>query len=188
MSTAPQQPQLPAAWQTEHLRIRDSVPEDAPRLTAIFNACAYVGVWDETFQIVPESEVAGLVANSQSMDGEHARFRLQAITVQQTGELVGYFHLYQGVRQDPGAVGISMFVIHPDHHGQRYGDEVAQGLWRQLHSLGYRTVRLQVYLKNWPALRFWISQGFTTILRYEGAARLTPESYASLILAKELAT
>ena len=57
---------LPFRWETERLLMQDGQLEEVPRLTAIFNACSYVGPWDKTFQVVPEAEVAGLVTKSLS--------------------------------------------------------------------------------------------------------------------------
>jgi diamine N-acetyltransferase len=185
-SAIPERAQLPTRWQTKRLQITDSILADAPALAALFNACAYVGAWDETFHPVPDAELAELVTNSLATNGEHARFRLQCIRTGDTDQLVGYFHLYHGIPPNPATILITMFVIHPTYHGQRYGQEVAQGLWKQGRELGYPTVWLKVYLKNWPALRFWIGQGFTTIREYRGDPVLTPESYASLIVEKVL--
>lgn len=178
---------LPSRWETERLVMQDGQLDQAPRLTAIFNACSYVGPWDETFQVVPEAEVAQLVTKSLSQADSDRIFKLQAIRHKESPELLGYFHLYHGFRQHPEVVYISMFVIHPDAQGHKYGQEVVTGLSRQLQQLDYRAIHLNVFLKNWPALRFWIGQGFTTILDYRGAPRHTEESYADLLLEKRLA-
>jgi ribosomal protein S18 acetylase RimI-like enzyme len=61
-----------------------------------------------------------------------------------------------------------MFVLHPDWQGKHLGREVVEGLAEQLRALEYSAIWLRVYLKNWPALRFWITNGFTNILAYEG--------------------
>ncbi len=178
---------LPSRWETERLLMQDGQLEEVPRLTTIFNACSYVGPWDKTFQVVPEAEVAGLVTKSLSQAELDRTFKLQGIRHKESPELLGYFHLYHGIRQSPEAVYISMFVIHPEAQGHKYGQEVVTGLSSQVQQLGYRAIHLNVFLKNWPALRFWIGQGFTTILDYRGAPLHTEESYADLLLEKRLA-
>jgi ribosomal protein S18 acetylase RimI-like enzyme len=88
---------------------------------------------------------------------------------------------------EAGLVWVSMFVIHPDFQRRQYGQQVAAGLSSQLGMLGlYRAIWLEVYLKNWLALRFWIAQGFTRIIEYDGARKLSGEAQASLVLEKAL--
>ena len=179
---------LPPEWSTQRVRIRDSKLEDVPRLTAVFNACHYVAPWDATFQLVAESELAELVQKSLSTAGETAAFRLQYMESIDGRSPIGYFHLQHHSPRLPQAdtAFISMFVIHPDHQGQRYGQEVADGLVRQLAELGYATVWLEVYLKNWPALRFWLQQGFNKIIEYDGDKQFSESAQATLVLAKQL--
>jgi len=69
---------------------------------------------------------------------------------------------------------------------KRYGQEVAAGLIRQLAELGYAAVWLEVYLKNWPALRFWLQQGFNKIIEYDGDKQFSESAQATLVLAKQL--
>jgi diamine N-acetyltransferase len=165
--------------------MEDAILEDTPRLHAIFTACAYVEPWDPTFKIVPESELVGLVNQSLATEGDHYGFKLQPIRTQAEGETIGYFHLYHGLPY-PHLTSISMFVLHPDYQRHHFGQEVIAGLAEQLHALSYTALSLRVYLKNWPALRFWISAGFTTITQYQGDPTLTATSQASLRVEKQL--
>jgi ribosomal protein S18 acetylase RimI-like enzyme len=56
-----------------------------------------------------------------------------------------------------------------------------------LRALGtYRAAWVEVWLKNWPALRLWAKAGFDRIVRFRGDPLLTPESQASVILEQEL--
>jgi len=45
---------------------------------------------------------------------------------------------------------------------------------------------LEVYLRNWPALRFWTNAGFTTIVAYEGDREPGEGRVARLMLARPL--
>jgi diamine N-acetyltransferase len=178
-------PLLPSHWQTGHLVMEDATLEDVPRLHAIFTACAYVEPWDPTFKLVPESELAELVNRSLATEGDHYRFKLQPIRTQAEEETIGYFHLHHGLPH-PHLTSISMFVLHPDYQRHHFGQEVITGLAEQLRALGYTALSLRVYLKNWPALRFWISAGFTSITQYQGDPTLTATSQASLRVEKQL--
>ncbi len=179
-------PFLPQRWDTARYQIADSTPADVPLLTAVFNSCAYVEPWDPTFRPVAEAELAGLVAQSLADEGDARVFRLQAIRPRGGDDPVGYFHLWHR-RPQPDQVGISMFVIDAGHRGHGAGEEVVEALAARLAGLGYRAMRLEVYLKNWPALRFWIARRFTTIDGYEGDRAHDAASHASLRLARRLA-
>lgn len=176
---------LPPRWETARLVIEDGRSPDVSSLHAIFSACAYVAPWDDTFREVPLADLVALVNRSQTAVGEDYRFKLQCVREKATGEIAGYFHVSHGA-PEPHTVWISILVFHPDFQKQQYGRETIDGLCHQLLALGYEAIWLKVYLKNWPALRFWISNGFTKILKYEGDKTLTPSSYAAIRLERKL--
>ena len=176
--------QLPAAWTTHRLDVRDATPADADALTAIFNACAYVEPWDPTFRPVDRAELDRVI--KRSLDGdEHADFRLQVLRPRPDGAPLGYFHLFHGAPQ-PDVCWISMFVLLPDYQGQKLAGEAVDGLAERLAQAGYRAIWLHVYLRNWPALRFWTQHGFTTILTYDGDKAMTEGAQARLRLERLL--
>lgn len=177
---------LPVTWETVRLSVNDvSLHEVAP-LTALYNTCSYAEPWDPTFHLIPETEMAELISNSLSNATANSRFKLQTIRRKHDGALVGYFHLHHGLRHRPDLAYISMFVLHPSQQQQQYGSEVVQGISDYLRALGYPAIQLDVYLKNWPALRFWIKQGFTKIDDLRGDRTHSPESHARLRLEKTL--
>ncbi len=176
---------IPAHWATARLTISDSQATDTARLTQIFNACAYIEPWDPTFHPIPEAELAQLITDSLSHEPVRTNFRLQAIRPTLAAEPIGYFHGSHHM-PEPAIFFVSMFVLHPDHQRFGYGREVIEGLANQLQPRGYTGLWLRVYLKNWPALRFWIGQGFTSIVKYDGDPMHTADSQASLILAKKV--
>ncbi len=177
---------LPATWETARLSIKDVMLDEVALLTALYNTCSYAEPWDPTFHTVPESELAELVNESLSSEPAHRRFKLQTIRRKSDDTLVGYFHLYHGVRPRPDLAYISMFVLHPNQQQQQYGSEVAQGISDHLRALGYPAIQLDVYLKNWPALRFWIKQGFTKIDDLQGDRVHGADAHAQLRLEKTL--
>jgi ribosomal protein S18 acetylase RimI-like enzyme len=174
---------LPSAWETERLIVTDSRLEEVARLRDVFNACAYVGQWDPTFYVVGTEEITELVAMSLAAEGKTMpHFRMQSVHLKAAEGLIGYFHLTQG-EPEADLIWLSMFVIHPDYQARQYGAEVIAGLKHRLSRLnGYRAVRLEIYLKNWPALRFWLGQGFSKIVGYEGDKIHAAETQASLVL------
>lgn len=174
---------LPASWQTDRLHIADGVLESVPRLMAIFNACSHVGQWDPTFQIYPEEEFAGLVTRSMVDGVGNGRFQLQ--TIGHNDQLIGYFHCHHHHPQ-PQTLLISMFVLHPDVQKGGFGTEMIAGLAHTAKAIGHHAIWLEIFLKNWPALRFWIKCGFTTIIDMDGAPQHDATSHASIVVAKNL--
>lgn len=186
--TLPPSTFLPAQWSSDRLSVSDSTLVDAGRLTAIFNACSYAELWDPTFHLIEEDELRGLIKRSLSTAEADRYFRLQAIRVTGQDDPIGYFHLSHWSPRLPqtNTAFISMFVIDPAHQRQGYAQEIVAGLAECLAQLGYSAIWLEVYLKNWPALRFWIQQGFTHIIEYEGARTHSEAAHASLILERRL--
>ncbi len=79
-----------------------------------------------------------------------------------------------------------MFVMLPDFLGQKLAGVVVDALAEQLAQAGYRAIWLHVYLRNWPALRFWTQHGFTTIVTYDGDKVMAEEAQARLRLERPL--
>lgn len=186
--TLPPSTFLPAQWSTSRISVADSTLTDAARLTAIFNACNYAQPWDPTFRIIKEEELSLLIRESLSTEGEDLYFRMQTLHIAGQDDPIGYFHLshWSSQMSQADTAFISMFVIDPACQRQGYAQEVAAGLADHLAQLGYAAIRLDVYLKNWPALRFWIQQGFTGIVEYEGERTHSESAHASLILERRL--
>ncbi|MBK8902003.1 MAG: GNAT family N-acetyltransferase [Anaerolineaceae bacterium] len=174
---------LPSSWHTDRLHVADGAVEDVLQLMHIFNACSPVGKWDPTFKIYPEEEFSGLVAKSMADGVGNGRFQLQ--TIRHNHQPVGYFHCYHH-HPHPNILLVSMFVFHPDHQKGGYGTELVAGLAQQARTASHQAIWLEVFLKNWPALRFWIKSGFTTIIDMDGAPQHDATAHASIVVAKSL--
>ncbi|ETT41898.1 GNAT family N-acetyltransferase [Paenibacillus sp. FSL H7-689] len=66
------------------------------------------------------------------------------------------------------------------------GQELIQALTRHFSELGYKEIRINVALKNWPALRFWIKSGFNQISRIYGDLQHSEDTFANTELIKSL--
>jgi diamine N-acetyltransferase len=172
-------------WQTSRLSVNTSLLEEAPDLLEVFNSCAYVEPWDPTFKPVLLEEIAGLISTSLGI-GEKIdeRFLIQTIRHKETGEVIGYFHIYHSVPH-PNTVFMSMFVVRPELQKHHFGQEAFEGLVEQVREAGgWKAVWLQVYLKNWPAMRFWVRNGFTRIIEMRGDSIHEQNSHAAVVLEK----
>ena len=182
---------LPAQWTTERLLLRNVMAADSPRLLAIFNGNAPIGAWDPTFHPIPQAEMDGLVAASLARRNTRGdAFQMQALCWglghARAGEIIGYYHLVYGAPQ-PELVWIGMMVIDPQVQNGGLGSEALAGVGRRLRELAtYRAARVEVWLKNWPALRLWAKAGFDRIVKFRGDPLLAPESQASVVLEQDL--
>lgn len=177
---------MPSAWETARLVVRDVAPEEAPLIHALASACADVAPWDPTFAPLPDdAEHRLLVERSLSPVEEGTPpFRLQTIRLRD-GAPIGYYHLVHG-GPEPEDAWISMLLIHPDHQGKGYGEELVERLAGLLGELGYRAIKLDVYLRNWPALRFWTVRGFDTVVAVLGDRAHQEGAHARLRLRRGL--
>ena len=180
---------LPVLWTTERLIIRDSGPEEIDDLRDIFNANSHIGPWDPTFTVIASDEIRRLVEQSEARhqpNGEN--FQMQTIFIQESSERMGYFHIYHGEPKQPRLVFISMLTIRPECQKHGYGREVIEGVVDTCRQMGDRDViGVRVYLKNWPALRFWTGMGFKEIERIDGDKTLSEPAQASVVLLNRLA-
>lgn len=178
---------LPESWRTERLVVRDATMEDVPHLRNVFNACSYVGEWDDKFY--EETEEAFIQLVSKSLHINHTTkeiFKMQSVMLRGGTDMIGYFQLFHDSPM-PNRVWLSMFVVHPHFQKNRFGSELAYGLYDQFKHLGgYEAIWLKVCLKNWPALRFWINMGWKTIVHYEGDTVHAADTMASIVLEKKL--
>ena len=61
-----------------------------------------------------------------------------------------------------------------------------QDLSDQLRHLGFNEIRLVVDLKNWPAIRFWVQNGFDKVIEMVGDKTISENTFAHFILEKLL--
>ena len=178
---------LSPEWSTRRLTISNSTLAEIGEITEIFNSCHSVEDWDPSFYLVSNDETEGHINRSLDADEQANKvFRMQTIRATGTGQMVGYFHLMHGAPK-PDQIWMSMFVVHPEFQGGGFGQEVAEGLIAELKKLqDYSAVLLEVYLKNWPALRFWIQSGFCRIVAQRGEKKHSSEAHASLVLERSL--
>jgi len=59
---------LPKNWRTERLLVRDATMQDVPHLRSVFNACSYVGEWDNKFYEETEEAFIQLVTKSLKLN------------------------------------------------------------------------------------------------------------------------
>ncbi len=118
--------------------------------------------------------------------GKKHLHRLQTIALRKTGDIIGYAALYHGYsRKD--MLWIGMLAIAPHHQGKKYGMQFMAQFEKQARKVdGIASVGIGVALKNWPAMRFWIRNGFTEILEIKGEKKHAKDAFADLLLLKNI--
>jgi ribosomal protein S18 acetylase RimI-like enzyme len=173
---------FPKRWTTERTRIDNVRIAEAEVLTALFNSSSDIAELDPTFRAVDVKEVLGHIEESQRCEMLERGFRMQAIRLVETNELIGYLHFREATPK-PDVVALTMFFIRPEFRSKGYGREVADGLLKLLSDDPMnRTAWGRVWLKNIPAMRFWTRRGFTQVVEHNGQHIHVEGEHANIIL------
>ena len=118
--------------------------------------------------------------------GKKESYKMQSIKIKkQDKRLIGIISLYHGYSKDNN-IYITSMCIKNDYKKKGFGQEVIEQLINELKMLGYKEIRVNVSLKNWPALRFWINQGFNSVNGVHGDKIYSEKTFASLELTRIL--
>ena len=119
-------------------------------------------------------------------EGIQENYKLMKIKQLVDDAIVGYFDLYYGY-PDPNTVWISIFVIDKQYRTAGLGRKVVRSIFKELSICKWKKMGVGVYLKNWSALRFWISLGFDKVLGIYGDKQYSSETFSLIGLQKFLA-
>lgn len=115
-------------------------------------------------------------------EGEKNKYKLQTIRLMTDGQhLTGFMSLYHDYPSIDAAY-ISFFCIGNDYKSKGYGQEAIHHLVLELERLQYKQIRVNVALKNWPALRFWSKLGFDRIGGLYGDKEYSDSAHADMEL------
>lgn len=134
----------------------------------------------------PETEARATLLGQRlppgGVAGQHTH-----LSIRQGGRMVGFAAVYLGY-PGPQVAYLSIFFLEAALRGGGLGAEAVTGLKARLAALGFAQLRVGVSLRNWPALRFWARQGFTTVTKVSAQGDIAPEKFGSIELAAELTT
>lgn len=95
--------------------------------------------------------------------------------------VIGYFTIYHGFPENDIAY-IEFMYVDKGFQRQGYAAEAIKGLTGELTRLNYRAIRLNVAMKNWPGIRFWLHSGFTSITALHGDMECSEHTFANMEL------
>ena len=168
-------------FETERLLITLAKEEDCQALLAIGRS------WDSQ-QLLTGAEPVGLDYFIQGLKvghlppkGRKENYCLLLIRSKSDDQIVGFMEIYQGYPQEK-TLWLGQLIFDRDLRGQGFGREVIDGLKNWVISNGFEKIQLGVHLKNWPALKFWIANGFDKALRISGDAEYSENTFAVIAL------
>lgn len=177
--------QMPSVWKTKDLVIRDAIEEELPALEKIAIDCGYIEQWTglkyEKGDMLKEFRGQVLPPN-----GKKERNRTQTIASKKTNKPVGYVIFYHGYPKKD-VMWIGALMISPKHQGKKYGQQLVTQFAKEAKKLrGFSSIGIGVAVKNWPAMRFWIANGFTRIIKIKGDKTHAEKAFADLHLLKNI--
>ncbi|WP_105614989.1 GNAT family N-acetyltransferase [Vallitalea okinawensis] len=112
-------------------------------------------------------------------DASQEYYRCKSIHLRDSSKLIGFYDLYHGY-PEVTTLWIGMFLISSVFHKKGYGQEIINLIKKEAKEAGYNKLGIGVYLKNWPALRFWTKCGFDKITGIHGHKEFSQDTFALL--------
>ncbi|GAB1156253.1 hypothetical protein YWY31_22780 [Paenibacillus illinoisensis] len=176
--------QLPEEWKSERLIISDVEEYEIPEIQSICETSRYLQQWDGR-EYEPDYVKKCVTEGNLPPGGKLENYRIQSIRTVEENQKIGLLSMYHGYPSED-SIYLEFLYIQSDIQKQGYGQEMIQALSLHLSSLGYREIRINVALKNWPALRFWIKSGFNQISGIYGDLEHSDTTFANTELIKTL--
>lgn len=168
---------------TTKIELLDCSEEDRNQLVRVYMSCDYMEEWTGT-KHEPEFIDKALSGGNLPPDGSPEFYRLKAIIDRETKEVVGFTEYYIGY-PDNRTLWIGFLCIHKDSQRKGYGREFLNLIEGFSKAAGFERIGIGVYLKNWPALRFWIKNGFNQINGIYGDEIYSSNTHSKIALIKE---
>jgi len=155
--------------QTERCKLRIAMPNDQSDVVRIL--ADLQGLWDVLDFTGPAENTAHAMITHQDLPPGLTpdQARTQLIFKKGRDEAIGVMAYYLGY-PTPNTLYIGDFYLRPAWQRQGLGREVAIHLVEQATARGFTQLRLAINFGNWPALKFWVSLGFTHITQVVGPA------------------
>ncbi|MEN4010436.1 MAG: GNAT family N-acetyltransferase [Bellilinea sp.] len=158
---------LPERWETQACFLHLADERSLDQLTLIMSENQEV--LRESGQTLPPDQQAlqTLRHNALPPGGVAWRESIYLIRDLESRDTVGYLAVYFG-HPAPDSIYIGSLYLRPVFQGRGFGREIVSSLEQRARAIGFREARVKVGLKNWRALRFWTSCGYSRITRIRG--------------------
>ncbi len=171
-------------WNSRRLTISNLKENEIPRVQDLYETSKYMNQWDgQSYN--PEHIKDCFFKGNLPPDGKIENYRIQTIRNQEDQKIIGILSVYHGY-PSADSVYLEFLYIDKDIQKQGFGQEVINQFIEVTAALGYKEIRINVALKNWPALKFWIKSGFNHASGIYGDHECSETTYANLELIKIL--
>jgi ribosomal protein S18 acetylase RimI-like enzyme len=102
-----------------------------------------------------------------------------------SGEMINYCQYYINYK-DESTVFIGDFYIKRNYQKKGFGKKCLGMFENQWKELGFKKVILNVDIKNWAAIQFWINNGYDKIIKWIGDKEYLINTFAMIRLEKHL--
>jgi GNAT superfamily N-acetyltransferase len=172
-------------WETQRCLIREVGPEALQQLATIFADNAEA-VRSQEGDCRPENMASALL-NHEALppDGDPDQEHTYLITDKDRGIAIGLLSTYGGYPQ-PETLYIGSLFLKREWQRRGIGGEIIVALESRSLQNGFAEVRVQVSLKNWPALRFWVRVGYDRITTLTVDEQFAKDAYGSIELTRSL--
>ncbi|MBD3921665.1 GNAT family N-acetyltransferase [Paenibacillus sp. PR3] len=118
-------------------------------------------------------------------EGNKQNYRLFTVRRNSRNEIIGILSVYHGYPRSDSAYLVFLYISR-EQQGLGFGQEAVSQLCIELKKRGYKEIRANVAVRNWPAIRFWTKAGFNGISGIYGDKVHSDSTYANLELFKLL--
>lgn len=175
---------LPDKWHSTNLLFNKLEANEIIKVQQLFSDSQYMNQWDgHTYD--PQYIERCYYSGDLPLEGKKENFCIYTIKSTEINELLGFISLYHGYPTYDSAY-ISFMYIDKNKQGNGYGQEAEAQLSKELFKLGFKYIRANIAIKNWPAIRFWTKAGFTEISGVFGDKIHSETTYADIELIKTI--
>lgn len=166
------------------MRLSTMSENDAPKLQQLLKELYQKGNWELVSGEPYESDFFERTIKKPGLppNGTIDSARRFSIRDKRSGDYIGWLGVYYGFPRK-GCLWISEFFFAPTSQGHGYGQELAWDLIQKTKQRkSFDAIQLGVFLKNWPALRFWSQIGFNKMVRFGGDKEYGPDKNCTVAL------
>ena len=176
---------MPERWETETCFLVEANQGSLEAMTLIFNENREILELLGTVETPERKAIQALRHLVLPPGGVAWREKVYLIRDLESRDTVGFLAVYFGY-PTPETVYIASLYLRPMFQGHGLGREIVRAVEAQAKESGFREARVGVGLKNWRALRFWTSCGYSRITKIKGDREFGEMSLANVELLKNL--
>ncbi|OAB28378.1 hypothetical protein PMSD_22925 [Paenibacillus macquariensis subsp. defensor] len=153
---------IESRWESERLLIGELNSQEVDEVHELYKTSSNISLWGRE---EPEVDYIRHCFSEGDLppNGIKKNYKIQTIKSKtESNDLIGLISIYCGYPKENIAY-ISFLCIGNLYKGLGYGQEIINQLTDELRKLEYKEIRINVSLKNWSALKFWIHLGFDKI-------------------------